>query len=170
MPPPFAPAFLVQGHPVPPGGGRPAGGTYPVRVPQTAIRPGPAPAQPALPRPIVRAQAPDEPSPPPRPLAAERRPPLLSIPTPEQLGLGGTQPPDRGPTDWTAVHRRLDQFGATCLHLEKLPQGGCRFTCLLPTGQPDRSHRVEAQAASEAEAVHLVLQKTEEWAGRKMTR
>ncbi|MCI0456012.1 MAG: hypothetical protein L0Z62_03410 [Gemmataceae bacterium] len=73
---------------------------------------------------------------------------------------------DTGSLDWTAVHRRLDLLGATCLHLEKLPQGGCRFTCLLPTTQPSRNHRIETQAASEAEAVRLALQKAEEWAGQ----
>jgi hypothetical protein len=46
-----------------------------------------------------------------------------------------------------------------------LPQGGYRFTCLLPTGRPERSHRVEVTAPTRDEAVGLALEKSEEWAG-----
>jgi hypothetical protein len=81
--------------------------------------------------------------------------------------VASSQPGASSRIDWTAVHRRFDLLGVTCLHLEKLPQGGCRFTCLLPTVQADRSHRIETQAASEAEAVHLALQRAEDWARRR---
>jgi hypothetical protein len=53
-----------------------------------------------------------------------------------------------------------------CFHLEKLTPGGYRFSCLLPTAQPGRTHRIEAEAVTETEVVRLALAKAEEWAGR----
>jgi hypothetical protein len=89
------------------------------------------------------------------------------MPTPEQLGLAPVRPAAAvADTDWAAVHRRLDRLGATCFHLEKAT-GGTRITCLLPTAQAGRSHRVEAQAASEGDAVRLALDQAEEWARQK---
>ena len=41
----------------------------------------------------------------------------------------------------------------------KVNEGGYRVTLLLPTGQPERSHCVEAAAPSEATAVRLALQR-----------
>lgn len=89
---------------------------------------------------------------------------MVKIPTPEELGVG-TRKVERD--DWTAGYRRLCELGATCFQMRRLPQGGCNVTCLMPTGQPDRNHRIEAAAASEAEAVRLVVQAAEEWAARK---
>jgi hypothetical protein len=118
-----------------------------------------APAlQPPLPPPRFRAQSPDEPT-----TAALLRPALLNMPSPEQLGVATARP--AGDIDWDATHRRLDRLGALCFHREKLDRGGYRFTCLLPTSQADRTHRVEVVAATEAEAVRLALEKAEEWAG-----
>jgi hypothetical protein len=51
--------------------------------------------------------------------------------------------------------------------MEKLDQGGFRFLCLLPTGKPGCNHRVEAVAASEADAIRLVLHKSEDWTMRR---
>ena len=85
------------------------------------------------------------------------------MPAPEQLGVATSS---SAGTDWAEAHRRLDRLGAN-FHLEKLTQGGCRFSCWLPTGQPDRPHRVEAQAATEAAAVNLALDEAERWAGGK---
>ncbi len=158
--PAFAPSFPVP----PPPGAYPASWTSPGRpAPPLSSAPAQAQQQPA--RPVIRAQAPDESSPAPRPARPESRPAPLRIPSPEQLGVTAGAPVAPDSPDWSTVHRRLDLLGATCLHLEKLPQGGCRFTCLLPTSQPDRHHHIEAQAASEAEAVRLALQKAEQWAG-----
>jgi hypothetical protein len=90
------------------------------------------------------------------------------MPTPDQLGISCAKVADADAADWTTARRRLDRLGAVCFHLEKLAQGGYRFTCLFPTTQPKRTHRVEAVAATEAEVVRLVLDKSEEWAaGRK---
>src|SRR5919198_1243165 len=99
----------------------------PAFAPSFPVQGYPAPP----PGPVVRAQAADEPAPAPRP--AEPRPAPLRIPSPEQLGVVCTLSADNASPDWATVHRRLDLLGATCLHLEKLSQGGCRFTCLLPT-------------------------------------
>lgn len=86
------------------------------------------------------------------------------MPTPEELGL---RRPAEEPTDWSQTHRRLDRLGATCLHLERLPSGDWRFTCLLPTAKPSQSHRVEAEAATDAAAVRLVLEEAERWAAAR---
>jgi hypothetical protein len=86
------------------------------------------------------------------------------MPSPEQLGIvqGQTKPSDM--VDWTRTRQCLDRLGATSFQMEKLDQGGFRFLCLLPTGKPGCNHRVEAVAASEADAIRLVLHKSEDWA------
>ena len=132
----------------------------PSRPPVVPANAGVQPSQPAmasLPPPrTVRGQADDEP--------VESRP--LVLPTPEQLGIA-VPTTTASPIDWTAIHRRLDQMGATCFQLERPVGGGCRVTCLLPTGQANHSRRLEAQANTQAEAVRLVLDQAEEWAKRK---
>jgi hypothetical protein len=111
------------------------------------------------PRPLVaRAKGLDD-----APLPATPAP--LSMPTPEQLGVGRAKPSLGDGAGWTDARRRLDRLGATCFQLEKLSPNGYRFTCLLPTNQPGRHHHVEAVAATESEAVRLTLEKSEEWAG-----
>ena len=65
--------------------------------------------------------------------------------------------------DWTAAQRRLDRLGGVCFHMDKLENGNCRFTCILPTRQPGLTHRVEAEAATSHEAVGLVLSQAEQW-------
>lgn len=93
-------------------------------------------------------------------------PPPLSLPTPEQLGV--TKPPPRdGSIEWTDAHRRLDALGAVTFQVSKLPEGGCRFTCLLPTDQRNYNHRIEADAATEAAAVRLGLERAEAWARQR---
>jgi hypothetical protein len=117
-------------------------------------------ARPALPSPVFRGQSPEEPAPAPRGPAP--RPMPLTLPSPEALGVTSARPAGDDP-----VHRRLDQLGATCLHLEKLPQGGYRVSCLLPTSQADRSHRIDAQAETATEAVRLAVERAEAWSARK---
>lgn len=90
----------------------------------------------------------------------------LQLPAPEQLGLNRPAAPIAPHLDWTAVHQRLDRLGATCFHLEKLARGA-RVTCLLPTAKADCSHRIEAVADSEAEAVSLAVAQAEQWASGK---
>jgi hypothetical protein len=78
--------------------------------------------------------------------------------------VSAAKPLDSKPVDWATVHSRLNALGATCFHLEKLAQGGCRIACLLPTNQQDHRHRIEAQAANEAEAIQLTLSRAEDFA------
>jgi|GEM_PF-4876076 len=120
------------------------------------------PQQIVPPRPIIRAQRGEDPPAAPRQTAA--RPTLLSIPSPEELGVAKA---DNVAVDWTTVHNQLNRMGASCFHLEKLANGGCRITCLLPSGQEGRSRRIEAEAASEAEAIRATLAKADEWVSRR---
>jgi len=119
------------------------------------------------PAPTVRGQIGDEAQPPLVPRPAEQRPAPLVMPPPEQLGVASARPAAADSPDWAVVHHRLDLLGACSIQLDKLGRGGCRFTCLLPTGTPDRFHRVESQAATAAEAVRLALDDAEKWAGGK---
>ena len=87
----------------------------------------------------------------------------LTLPSPEQLGLSKPRAKDGG-TDWSDARRRLDALGAVAFQVVKLSEGGCRFTCLLPTDQQSYNHRIEADAGTEAEAVRLGLERAEHWA------
>ena len=98
---------------------------------------------------------PEEPTPPARPAP-------LVLPSPAELGV--SRPVVAPEIDWSLVHRRMQSLGSVCFHMEKLPQGGYRFLCLLPTSQTDRTHRIEVEAATEAEAVRLALEQAELWA------
>jgi len=89
------------------------------------------------------------------------------MPSPEELGVSGNNRSEIPAVDWMAVHNQLDRLGATCFHLERMSEGRCRVTCLLPTQQRDRSHRIEAEAATEADAVRLVLARAQEWATQR---
>jgi hypothetical protein len=89
----------------------------------------------------------------------------LRLPSPEDLGVSAPRP--TAGADWSAALRRFDQLGATGFQLEKLPQGGCRVSCLLPTSQPGRTHRIDAQAASDGDALRLALERAEEWAKQR---
>jgi hypothetical protein len=124
-------------------------------------------AAPAKPK-TVRAQMDDElapPAPPPRRSSETRAVPLM-MPPPEQLGVGGTRKVENA-VDWDLVHRRFHEAGATCFQLDNRPQGGCRLICLLPTANPDRTHRIETEAATEAEVARLALERLEEWTRKK---
>jgi hypothetical protein len=121
----------------------------------------------AQPRPIIRAQSAEEPATKPRPPSANRAPAPFTIPTPEELGVSATTRADHAPADWSALHQRLSQLGATCFQMQKFPEGGCRMTCLLPASQSGRSHCIETQATNDVEAIRLTLAKADAWlAGR----
>jgi hypothetical protein len=124
--------------------------------------PRPAPAA----RPIVRAKGAEEPFPS-QPLASADATTALTIPPPEELGISPAPLAEMNGADWTQAHRDLERLASISYQLDKLPEGGCRFTCLLLTSQPGFTHRVEAEAATEAEAVRLVLDKAKEWANCK---
>ena len=124
------------------------------------MRPQTAAANPrrATPPPIIRGQRPDDPAP------SERQPeskaPPLALPPPEQLGIGAASAP--ADIDWNAIHGQLRRVGATVYRSQQTAHGYC-FTCLLPTADPSRNQRIEATAATEAEAIRLALARAEQW-------
>jgi hypothetical protein len=117
------------------------------------------PSSPAL----VRGQRPDDPP------ASERRPEpkpaALTLPPPEQLGIGGARPTP-AEIDWNAFHRRLRELGSQSVQSQRTAEG-YRFTCLLATADPSRSQRIEAEGATEGEAAGRVLARAEQWAQGK---
>jgi hypothetical protein len=111
------------------------------------------------PKPTIRGQMSDEGRAPEVRRPAEAKP--LAMPSPEQLGVADRK--SESNVDWNLVHRRFHDAGATCLLLDQRPNGGCKLTCLLPTGQPNRNHHIEVEAATEAEVARLALERLEEW-------
>jgi hypothetical protein len=165
---PVAPSYVA------PPSYAPAGYTMPPAPAPYRAAPAPsafqAPATPTVaraPRPghglIVRGQRPDDPIEPPPP-ARPREP--IHIPPPEALGVAAARPADAG-LDWAAVNRRLESLGAVCFQMNKLPGGGWHVTCLVPTGQPDRTQRIEAEAGERTEAVRLALEQAEQGAAKR---
>ena len=176
MPPPgFAPALPPGGFAPPGFGPAQAFAPGPMTAPAYPVAQPPGPLVPSFtqqqrsPQPrVIRGQAPEEPPPAARPVMPEPRSQQLRLPTPEELGVSAPPPVPVRVQDAAAAPERLDQLGTTCLHLERLAQGGCRLTCLLSTGQEGRSHRIDVQAASAAEALSLAVDQAETWArGRK---
>jgi hypothetical protein len=159
--PQFASPYPTGGY-VTPGAGIPYN-PPPVAWNPPPWNPPPAPRQ-VPPVPVVRAQMDDDAPPPPRRVPAESRPASFRMPSPQELGVTTAGPADSPAIDWTAVHKQLDRLGATCFHSDQLAAGVYRITCLLPTGESGRSHRVEAQAEGEAEAVRLALSEANAWA------
>lgn len=164
----YAPAYPMGAYPQQPVVHQPRPvwqgqpGQTPVSVrPVAAQTPAtPRPAAPSAPAPIVRAQSDDEPAS--RPAAVESAPVRLQLPSPEQLGLAASAEPD-----WTQIHKRLEQLGATGFHLDQLPTGKYRVNCLLPTGQSERTHRIEVESGNKAEAVRLTVTQAEDWTARQ---
>jgi hypothetical protein len=80
----------------------------------------------------------------------------------------GLTPAKGGAADAAGLERRLQYLNAVGFGMAKV---GDRWqvVCELPTAQPDRTHRVEAEAVTQAEAVRAVLDRAEQWvaAGRK---
>jgi hypothetical protein len=134
--------------------------SYP--APTYVQNPVPAFSRPANPHPAPPSPAPLAAAPTVRAQSDERNNTRLQIPTPQQLGLTTPAAPQAAAIDWARVHQKLDQLGATCFQVTKLTSG-VRVTCLLPTVQPDRSHRIETEASSETEAVRLALQQADAW-------
>ncbi len=99
-------------------------------------------------KPLIRAQAPEEPNP--------ARLPLLTLPSPEQLGVA-VRPVEKA-ADWTAFHSRMKGLGVVSFHMDSLPDGRSRFTCWVPGGRPGLTRRIESVATTEAEAVQNGLQ------------
>jgi hypothetical protein len=85
------------------------------------------------------------------------------MPSPGDLGIRVAKA-EEPPVDWNLVDQRLHKLGALSIHRQRLTQGGYRFFFLVPTSQADRVQRVEAVAATEAEAVRLALEKADQLA------
>jgi hypothetical protein len=100
-------------------------------------------------RPLVRAKAPDEATPP--------RPAPLVMPSPQELGVA-VRLTEAG-HDSAGLLARVKELGIVSYHMETLPDGRCRFTCWLPREQPGLTQRIEALAATEAEAMRLGLER-----------
>ena len=115
-------------------------------------QPPAVPAASAQPKPIIRAQAPDEPNP--------VLPPLLTLPSPEKLGVAVR--PVANTTDWTAIRVRMNELGLVRPYVESLPDGRSRFTCWLPADRRGLTRRIECVAATEEEAVQVGLQHAEQ--------
>jgi hypothetical protein len=90
----------------------------------------------------------------------------LTLPPPEALGVSKALPKDGSP-DWVDARRRLNILGAVAFQVVSLPEGGCRFVCLLPTDQQNYNHRIEAEASTENQAVRLGLDRAEAWARQR---
>lgn len=176
QPPPAAPAPAV-----PPmaalayGSGSPA--------PEVRNVPGnyPTPPRPPVVRGVMGSEdGPRSPAPMLQPRVPAASPPP-TLPNPEHLGIGVARndaPAARGPAnaapaapaaqaapaasvDWNVVHTRLQEMGAISSQVRRVPEGGFRFTCLLPTGQADQARRVEADGTTEVEAARLALAQAE---------
>lgn len=132
----------------------------PPRRQEPASRVGDMPAPP----PTIRLQSAEET--PAVAVALER--PRLALPSPEKLGIGidtAAPAPAAPAVDWNDVHARLQRLGAISFQMERLGPNGHRVTFILVdnAGQPQR---IESEAATIAEAVHLALQRGDSVARR----
>ena len=143
----------------------PQSGTLNWTTPQSRPADVPYREQPAS-TPVVRGQSPDEAPLASAPLPQHQEAAFLHISSPEELGIASGSAPLNSTLDWNAVHARLGQLNAS-FQSRHSPQGYFEFTCLLPTARAGQTHRIEAHAASEAEAVRLALDKIDEWAGKQ---
>lgn len=85
------------------------------------------------------------------------RPEPLRMPSPAELGLGPRGKPAE--IDWSDVRQRLHRLDVTSFHLQKLPDGGFRFSCVVPTQAGAR--KVEAESVGEADAIDQALGRAE---------
>jgi hypothetical protein len=87
------------------------------------------------------------------------------MPSPDQLGVAGR--PTDGACDWTAIHRRMQDLGVISFQLDRLNADVFQITCLLPTSEAGRTHRIEAHGATEAEAVRCALDEAQRWKSQR---
>jgi hypothetical protein len=162
-------------YPVPPFSQAPPRGSYPVQGNGLATQPQPYPqplsfprnrsggqaVSPGLPRPIIRA-VPEDGPPFSRPVQTGTPQSPVTLPPPEQLGIGLAQATGSARLDWNQVHQELRRLGTLNFQMQRLPEGNYRLTLILPTAQPDRTLRVEAQGCSEGEAVRSAIAQVEQ--------
>jgi hypothetical protein len=153
----FAPGSVTM---LPPGYNAPTYGAVPYAQPPI---PQPAPpvrsAQAAAPRaPVVRGQ-----------MAEEAIPPIrtfpVAMPSPDQLGVNVR--PAAGACDWMAIHRRMQELGVISFQMDRLNADVFQITCLLPTAEAGRTHRIEAHGTTEADAVRCALDEAQRWKSQR---
>jgi hypothetical protein len=88
----------------------------------------------------------------------------LTLPPPEDLGVGGDKAAPAAPVDWAEIHRRMDRLGPISVRQEKLAAGGYRVTMLLPRDKADHSQPVNAEAATLPLALNQALERAEKLA------
>jgi hypothetical protein len=103
------------------------------------------------------------------PPASERRPEkttvALSLPPPEQLGIGSSSPAASA-LDLNALYRRLDELGADSTEWRRTPEG-YSFVCKLISADRSRTQRIEEAGASREEVARRALDRAEAWARGK---
>jgi hypothetical protein len=134
--------------------------------PQPQFQPPPLAAQQPIEKPVVRGIRPDEvPMPAYVAVAESVKLAPVSLPSPEELGVGLAARTPASRVDWNAAHARFQQLGGIGLQTTQLADGRVRVAFVLRTSRSDLVHHVEATAATEAEAVAVVLVEAERWAG-----
>jgi hypothetical protein len=111
---------------------------------------------------VARGKIDDPPLPPKRKESKEKKLALITLPPPEEMGIVSAKA-TKDSFDWSPVQRRFREAGATCIHVDFLPDGGCKVVSLLATENTNRNHRIEAQGLSEEETAQLALAKLKEW-------
>ena len=89
----------------------------------------------------------------------------VAMPSPDQLGVN-VRPAD-GACDWTAIHRRMQELGVISFQMDRLNADVFQITCLMPTAEAGRTHRIEAHGATEAEAVRCALDEAQRWKSQR---
>jgi hypothetical protein len=90
----------------------------------------------------------------------------VAIPSPEQLGVAPPPVARDSGLDWVGIRKQLHDLGVVSFQVEQTPDGGTHFVCHLATAEFGRTEAIEQQAATEAEAVRLVLARAEDWRRR----
>jgi hypothetical protein len=148
----FPPDSVIM---LPPGYGPVPYAPPPAPRPAAPVRTAQAPA----PRPAtIRGQMPDE-------VVPSARIALVAMPSPDQLGVN-VRPAD-GTADWTAIHRRMQELGVISFQMDRLNADVFQITCLLPTAEVGRTHRIEAHGTTEAEAVRCALDEAQRWKSQR---
>ena len=139
----------------------PAPQQWPPRAAQQALPPGAN--APGSPVPATARAKPYEEKPEPSIQSRTAAPKLepLTLPSPESLGLAPKSAPAK--VDWNATLERLDRLGRIGHQVVQLDDGRCRVLLVMRTRQADQVQRIEATAATEAEAVGLALARAEQW-------
>jgi hypothetical protein len=90
------------------------------------------------------------------------------MPSPEALGVTPSRLATRCtlqvlPVDWNVTRDRLEGLGAIGFKLAKLPDGVYRVAFVLPSSRAGHLHQVEAEAATEGNAVCQALDLADQW-------